>query len=132
MGKYTLRLVGSRSKGTHRSDSDWDVAIDGIIEVSYELNRGWHYKLGNVEMPTPVWHTVADKTGDHDAIRSKAIATYHIPEGAKIDLFFMAHCLLPDEQHIYALVNHTGHCVRTGRTIAELTGPMRPEEEGYF
>ena len=129
--KFKMKLVGSRAKGIHRSDSDWDIAIDGVIDVPYVLCHGWHYKHGVVDTPTPVWHAVGEKTGDHDAIRSEAIATYHIPVGAKIDLFFTAQCLLPD-QHVYALVNHTGHCVRTGRTIAELVGPMRSEEEGYF
>ena len=95
-----MKLVGSRSKGTHKENSDWDIFVPGLHKVgSTDYGGGF--------LPCPNWPEAVSGL-DLAEIETAARCLFDIPTEHSIDLFFGAYC--PD-RNLYAIVTGSGYTV---------------------
>jgi hypothetical protein len=100
-----MKLVGSRSKGTNRPDSDWDIAVEGITEVSLDTS-GREF---------PCWPDAVEGKNIPE-LKEKARELFNIPEEHKIDLFFYAHCQCVGKE-LFAVIYESGYTVAMARAL---------------
>jgi hypothetical protein len=103
-----MKLVGSRSKGTNRPNSDWDIAVPGVIEVRLDTTHGAGYEF-------PRWTEAVDGQNIPE-LKEKAREMFDIPEGHKIDLFFYTHCQCIGKE-LFAVIYESGYTVAMARTL---------------